>query len=793
MRENPIPSRLSSHVIEIEPSYEVVVVGSGYGGSIAACRLARAGRQVCVLERGREFRKGDFPEDTLSIVEELQQDFFGPRLGSKLALFDIYANDPVNVVVGCGLGGTSLINANVSIKPDARVFSNGHWPKALAEDVKGLCAGYRSAQGMLAPTRLPANVKPAKLLNHEHSARAVESRAKIEATFERVRLNVKFEKGTNGAGFTQPACVHCGNCASGCNYGAKGTLVTNYLPDARAHGAEIFTHAEVSHVERVGDRWAVHFTTVQEGGATLPGRDTQFVLADVVVLAAGTLGSTGILLRSARRGLPLSKMLGQRFSGNGDQLAFAYGPKEPSNAFGWAKKAEPTDPTKNPVGPTITSAIRLRGGDLKNDVLIEEGAIPVSIARVAADGLAVLGEGNFLRALFGGRNSWATQVYLIMSMDDAGGTLKLDENERVRVAWKEGGKQWDLKLGKRWAKIAAEGIDGKYLDDPIWKADLGHRLVSVHPLGGCPMGDDATTGVVDDACRVFSGTEGTAPHPGLYVCDGAVIPSALGVNPLFTISAVAERAVAKLAASRKDLPGGRTPGSPVPDLEELKRPGLEFDEQMKGWFSPGAADFDAGLEAGRASGTTMDVRLVIRTEDLAETIDSPAHELRIAGVALAPSLSPTPLTITHGLLNLFYEVDGRRDLRLMRYRMRLTSPTGKSWWFDGYKHVGRDQPLEEWHDSTTLYVTLREGEDTTAPVWARGRMRIDFPGALRLALSVRPIRAKGLGALRTVERFVAFGVGVELGTAIASYPLWSRGEAPSPLVPPDPPAAAPRG
>jgi cholesterol oxidase len=412
---------------------------------------------------------------------------------------------------------------------------------------------------------------------------------------------------------------------------------------------------------------------------------------------------------------------------------------------------------------------------------------------VAADGLAALGEGSFLRALFSGRKSWATQVYLIMSMDDAGGTLKLDDHERVRVVWDDGGVQPDLELGKRWAQVAAAGIDGKYLDNPIWKPDLGHRLVSVHPLGGCPMGDDAATGVVNDECQVFSGTEGDALHPGLYVCDGAVIPSSLGVNPLFTISAVAERAVAKLVDRLKQAPDGRSPAAPAPELAYPEGPGLEFDEQMKGWFAPGAADFDAGLKAGKASGTTMDVRLVIRTEDLGGTIDSPAHELRVAGVAVAPSLSPAPLTITRGLLNLFYEVDGRRDLRLMRYRMRLTSTSGKSWWFDGYKHVGRDEPLEAWHDSTTLYVTVHEGEDASAPVWARGRMQIDFPGALRLAFSVRPIGAKGLGAFWTVERFAAFGAGVELGTAIASFPLWSRGEAPTPLVPPDPPAAAPRG
>ena len=132
----------------------------------------------------------------------------------------------------------------------------------------------------------------------------------------------------------QQACRLCGDCVSGCNYAAKNTLIMNYLPDARNHGAEIYTHARVSHVERQDGHWLVHFQLVDAGRDVFDAPPLH-VAADVVVLGAGALGSTEILLRSRERGLPLSDRLGERFSGNGDFLAFGYNLDRPVNGIGF--------------------------------------------------------------------------------------------------------------------------------------------------------------------------------------------------------------------------------------------------------------------------------------------------------------------------------------------------------------------------------------------------------------------------------------------------------------------------
>jgi cholesterol oxidase len=142
---------------------------------------------------------------------------------------------------------------------------------------------------------------------------------------------VSFAATVNPAGVAQPACTRCGDCCGGCNVGAKNTVALTYLPDAARHGAEIFTHAKVRHIARApeGD-WRVHFERLDGSGAASTGA----VTADMVVLAAGTLGSTEILLRSRELGLALSDRLGKSFSANGDIIAFGYGARLPVNAIG---------------------------------------------------------------------------------------------------------------------------------------------------------------------------------------------------------------------------------------------------------------------------------------------------------------------------------------------------------------------------------------------------------------------------------------------------------------------------
>ncbi|HEX5365094.1 MAG TPA: GMC family oxidoreductase N-terminal domain-containing protein, partial [Acidimicrobiales bacterium] len=377
-REHPtLPSpRLARSHADMAARYDVVVVGSGYGGAIAASRLARAGRSVCVLERGREIVAGEFPATLASAAGQLQVRRGSRRWGRDDGLFDLRPGEDLSVLVGCGLGGTSLVNAGVALRPPAWVYDDERWPTALRGSQVGpveLGPHFDRAERMLGSTPFPAHLdEPSKLTVLRTAAEA------IGVPVVRPPINVTFADGPNAAGVEQRACVQCGDCVTGCNHRAKNTLVENYLPDAVAFGAHVFCEAGVDRVERAPDgadaRWRVSFD-VAAGGRDGFDAPSSFVFADVVVLAAGALGSTEVLLRSRIAGLTTSPRLGDRFTGNGDVLAFAYDVRgRPLRGIGLGRRPVTA---AGAVGPTITGAVDLTGVPRPGDgALIEEGAIP---------------------------------------------------------------------------------------------------------------------------------------------------------------------------------------------------------------------------------------------------------------------------------------------------------------------------------------------------------------------------------------------------------------------------------
>ena len=227
--------RISRPIAELQPRYDVVVVGSGYGGAIAACRLARAGRSICLLERGRELLPGEYPATLMAGLHELQVHDKGRSTGAAMALFDLRLDDDVDVIVGCGLGGTSLINAGVALSPDPAVFADPVWPEPFRADPALLTPFIEKAQAMLRAATFPdSEPVPEKLAALRRAAQAMGER------FYRAPILVNFEGGPSAAGVPQGACTLCGDCCSGCNTGAKTTTLMTYLPDAEEHGAAIF-------------------------------------------------------------------------------------------------------------------------------------------------------------------------------------------------------------------------------------------------------------------------------------------------------------------------------------------------------------------------------------------------------------------------------------------------------------------------------------------------------------------------------------------------------------------------
>ncbi len=768
-------NRLASARESIEQQYDVVVVGTGYGGAIAASRLARARRRVCVLERGAERQPGEFPDKALEMLESVQIDApgrFGHK-GSRTGLYDFRVNDDLNVFMGCGLGGTSLVNANVALRPDERVFEDPAWPPELHADVPTrLAQGYAHAEQMLKPTPYPTDApRLPKLEALEQSARAIDGGGR----FYRPPINVTFEDGVNEVGVEQRACVLCGDCVGGCNHWAKNTLLMNYLPDARNHGAQIFTCAAVRTVERVDGEWVVWYQPLETGREAF-GAAPLFVRAGVVILAAGALGSTEILLRSKeQRRLAVSDRVGSRFSGNGDVLAFAYNGDDEINGIGFGSRG-PDD--MEPVGPCITGIIDLRGGpDVEQGMVIEEGSVPGGIgafmpellaaaARVEGDpppdvhdwGEATAAGREAESLLLGPRHGAVhnTQTFLAMAHDKSAGTLKL-ENDRLRIVWPGVGSEAIFRAVDSNLDTASAALGATSVSDPIWTEPLGKRLITVHPLGGCPMGADATSGAVDHKGRVFAGRDGTEVHDGLYVSDGSVVPRSLGVNPLLTISALAERCAALIAEDRSwsidyRLPSG-TPPAPPPPTPTV---GIEFTERMSGFVSTTVAgDYAAAAQAAEAAGQEFAFVLTIHAPDVRRFVAEPEHEAPMGGTVTAPGLSPTPLTVTDGTFNLFVDDADEANTKNMRYRMRLTDEAGRAYWFEGFKTIRSDGLLNLWPDTTTLYVTLHDGPDAQSPVMGKGILRISPADFRRQMTTMRATDARN--AKERIEATVAFG------------------------------------
>jgi len=579
-------------------SFDVIVVGSGYGGSISASRMARIGKRVCLLERGREILPGDYPATLSSAQKELhirtdtQPD---KSIGNSNGLYDMRVNEDVSVLVGCGLGGTSLINANVSLETDPAIFSNKDrpWPKEFLNGTHELERFYKIARDWLGAQPYPGYKDDVEQTTRDTYPRLnkLDALAKSAETFgveiSIPPINVNFEdKIDNGHGLAQPRCNLCGDCCTGCNHGSKNTTLMNYLPDAHNHDASIYCNCSVDYIERQPKEktWSVSVYNSADETKKVT------IKAKTVILAAGTLGSTQIMLRSKANGLSCSDTLGHGFSGNGDVLAFGY------NSY-WKDNDETTDggfqeddkaryesvyavgrgenklTDEQLPGPCITGCIDLR--DPKQPVsthrVLEEGVIPGALSRILPTGFffAAAQKAHFLKygkdqatdrlkeiqqlgaAVSEGTDNLSelcyhgaisrTQTYLLMSVDSATGRLEL-KNNHVVVDWPGAGSSRLIKNDNDTIAKACDAVHGQFLPFPIWDKTFGNKILSVHPLGGCCMADSAENGTVNHACQVFSGNKGSELHEGLYICDGSVIPGAVGVNPLLTISAITERA-----------------------------------------------------------------------------------------------------------------------------------------------------------------------------------------------------------------------------------------------------------
>jgi cholesterol oxidase len=521
----------------VESTYDVVVVGSGFGGGVTACRLAEQGLRVCVLERGRRFSAGDFPDRP----EQAPLAFWHPVLNPG-GMLDLRLMKDLAVITAAGVGGGSLVYANVQLRAPASVFDDPAWPSAITAEELG--PYYDRTEAALDPQETPAQPELPKVRAFDEMGR----RAGRAAT--RLPLAVHFGESRHHpfSGVFQQGCQNLGRCDIGCPVLAKNTVDITYIARAEAHGAEVFPLHEVLRLEppdRPGGRWRVRFRDLQY-------RISGSVEAPLLVLAAGTVGSSRLLLKNRGRLPRLSPALGSRFSGNGDALALALNPAAPG-----------VTGARTEYGPTMTS--RLDYIEEKG-FMVADGGLPGNfggLLEIVRGVNALTGWGRVVLHLknaavkLGVTDRYVTHrnvklkrqepigdslVFLMIGRDAADGQMRLTPLFGCfDIRWK---KADSAKLFADMEEVAGElaaAADAK----SFFALDAGplSKFITVHPLGGCPMSDEPDAGVTDDLGRVHG-------YDGLYVLDGSIVPTALGVNPSKTIAALAERGVERLTAER---------------------------------------------------------------------------------------------------------------------------------------------------------------------------------------------------------------------------------------------------
>jgi cholesterol oxidase len=539
---------------EAMPVYDAIIVGSGYGGGVAASRLARMGLRVAILEQGRHWRPGDFPTTAKARRKTTRLTGRAPKIGDPAGLYYLSVGRGLTVFGASGLGGGSLINAGVVLRPNLDRLRKAGWPDAVLSDGL-LLRGFDLAETMLGVAPAPSPERFAKFAGMRKAAEASGLSVQLPA------MTISHRPGLNVAGVMQPGCRYCGDCWSGCNVGAKNTVGITYIADAVDHGATVLCESRAQTIAKTETGWEVVVRDLSQRGGE------RHIEAPILVLAAGTMGTNELLLRAQQRGLKLSAKLGEKFSANGDDLVIASNLEVPVNAVATGYPSQGPRGA-SPVGPHSMALIDL--GDEDGPLWVHDGTMLTMMAALAPlKDLLELKLGGALQLLtqgiYGDRLS-RSQILYVVAHDDASGRLRL-QNDHVVVDWPNYSTAPERLRAERKVKEMIESMGGVFNANPFAMKAFGGNRIIAHPLGGCAMGETAEQGVVAPDGRVFDPAKGpTGVHDGLYVCDGAAVPSAVGVSPLLTITALAERAMMLLAKQlQRKLDVGEMVPHPVRD------------------------------------------------------------------------------------------------------------------------------------------------------------------------------------------------------------------------------------
>lgn len=562
-----------------ETHFDAVVIGSGFGGSVMTYRLAKDGLRVCLLERGKMYPPNSFPRSPLT----MKKNFWDPSAG-LYGLYKVWSFHGINSVVSSGVGGGSLIYANVMLRKDEKWFVQEdvqkggyeYWPVTRAD----LDPHYKNVEEMLNVQVYPFHKDP---YNKTSKTQALKQAAEqlgrdwylpnLAVTFsnkgEEPIAGEPIREEPNLHGRTRYTCRLCGECDIGCNYGSKNTLDYNYLSRAKlTYNADIRACCEVRSFEpKEGGGYTIHYVVhdpVQNEGKPLNTYDPavlplQTITADRLILSAGTFGTTYLLLKNRAAFPRISGLLGTRFCGNGDLINFAV-----RCSYEASGKREPRV-IDSSNGPVITSAIRF--ADHQDGVedpkargfYIEDAGYPAFVnwmlqileaPHEVAQAIQVAEHlfkewlhkkpetdlSPYISQMFGKCELSASLLPMLgMGRDIPNGTMTLEGNT-LELDWTKDSSSYYFDSLRHEMERISDALGAKFIDDPLWYLS---RIITSHPLGGCPMGRNKAEGVVNDEGQVFG-------YDGLYVADGSVMPGPVGTNPSLTIAALADRFAEKI-------------------------------------------------------------------------------------------------------------------------------------------------------------------------------------------------------------------------------------------------------
>lgn len=577
--------------------FDAVIIGSGFGGSVMAYRLAEAGLRVCLLERGKPYPPNSFARAPY----DLGKNFWDPSSG-LYGMFDVWSFKRSGALVSSGLGGGSLIYANVHLRKDPQWFKEDKpdgsyepWPISY-EDLE---SHYGRAEKMLNVQKYPLDHPPYNQTLKTFALREADQKLQLDDhsthRWEKLNLAVSFRTKkvgnpdeddpanppvvgaqlqedypnyhtvTLGREMPRSTCRLCGECDIGCNFGSKNTLDYNYITAAihqRPYPAQVETLCEVKQIapQQEGG-YKVEFVRHNPGAidpltGKCPPPPRFTITCDRLIISAGTFGSPYMLLKNLANFPALSsKTLGSRFSVNGDLLSFIVKSMEQKNGKMVPRRLDPS------FGPVITSAIRVGdtldgNGAQGRGFYTEDGGNPYLLSWVAELSgaprfvrhlvkfgkmalkyrLGLNNDANLsaeLSDLIGPANSSLSSFPVLTMGRDFANGRLFLKDNLLDCDWSQDKSQAYYDRVIRVGKAIARALNAEYLDNPSYQ--YLHQVITAHPLGGCPMGNTADDGVVNSYGEVFG-------HRGLYVIDGSIMPGPVGPNPSLTIAAISDRA-----------------------------------------------------------------------------------------------------------------------------------------------------------------------------------------------------------------------------------------------------------